>query len=74
MTSLICGILKKDTKQTYLQKKNRLTDFENKLTQGDGQGGGMDLIEVWDWNMHSVVYGMTGQQGPAIQHRELYTF
>ena len=29
MISLICGILKK--KKTYLQNRNRLADFENKL-------------------------------------------
>ena len=27
----------------------------------------------WDCHMHTEVYGMTGQQEPAVQHRELYT-
>ena len=29
--SLICGILKKCYKLTYLQNRNRLTDIENKF-------------------------------------------
>ena len=31
MISLIYGILKNDTKWTYLQNRNKLTDIENKL-------------------------------------------
>ena len=27
---------------------------------------------VGDWHTHTVVYGMTGQWGPAEQHRKLY--
>ena len=62
--------LKKGYKRTYLQKRNRFTDFANKLrvTQGVRVGEGW----VWGWHMHLEVYGMMGQQGPAVQHRELY--
>ena len=35
------------------------------LPKGTG-GGGRDGLGVWDWHMHTEVYGMTGQQGPAI--------
>ena len=35
-------------------------------------GGGMDGLEVWDWHMHTELYGITGQRGPAVDHRELY--
>ena len=31
-----------------------------------------DGLRVWDWPMHTVVYGMTSQWGPAVEHRELY--
>lgn len=31
----------------------------------DGPGGG------WDGHMHTELYGMTGQQGPAVEHGEL---
>ena len=30
------------------------------------KGRGRDGLGFWDWHMHSVVYGMTGQQGPAV--------
>ena len=37
------------------------TNFENKhtVTKGDRLGGGMEL-GIWDWHIHTVVYGMTG--------------
>ena len=31
-----------------------------------------DGLGVWDWHIHTEVYGTIGQQGPVIQHRELY--
>ena len=27
---------------------------------------GQEGLGVWDWHMHTEVYGMTGQQGPAV--------
>ena len=36
-------------KLTYLQKRNRLTDIENKLMVTKGERGwGMDKLEIWD--------------------------
>ena len=26
----------------------------------------------WDWHMYTEAYGMTGQRGPAVEHRDLY--
>ena len=50
-----------------------LTDFENKLTVTKGDRlGGRDGLGVWNWYMHTVVCGMTGQWGPAVWHREPY--
>ena len=64
--------LKKGYKWTYLQNRNRLTDFENKLlvTKGERWWEGIDW--VWDWHMHTLVCGMTGHQGHALWYRELY--
>ena len=44
MISFICGNWKKGYKWTYLQNRNRLTDFENKfmVTKGDRFRGGRD--------------------------------
>ena len=40
MISLICGILKKWYKWTYLQNRSRVTDVEDKLTVTKGERGG----------------------------------
>ena len=34
-------------------------------------GGGWDGLGGWDWHMHTEVYGMIGQWGPGVEHREL---
>ena len=34
--------------------------------------GARDGLGVWDGHTHTEVYGMIGQQGPAVEHRELY--
>ena len=31
-----------------------------------GQVGGRDGLEVWDWHMHIIIYGMDGQQGLTV--------
>ena len=64
MLSLICG--KKMIKMNLLQ--NRLKYFENKstITKGERFGVKWDGLGVWDWLMHTVIIGMTGQQEPAI--------
>ena len=31
-----------------------------------GKGGGRDGLRGWHWHMHTVVYRMTGQCGPAV--------
>ena len=30
------------------------------------QAGGGDGLGVWGWYMHTILYGMTGQWGPAV--------
>ena len=40
--------------------RNRLTDFETLTLIKAGLDWG-----VWDWHMHTEVWGMTGQKGPA---------
>ena len=43
MISVVCGILKKRYKGTYLQNRNRLTDLENELMViGGGRVEGRD--------------------------------
>ena len=64
--------LYKGCKWTYVQNRNRLTDFEKHDYQRGQVGCGVDGLEIWDWHLQADVYGMIGQWGPAVQHRELY--
>ena len=61
MMSLIGGNLKGNLcKWTYLQKRNRFTDIENKLlvAKGDKSRGGTEGL--WDWYMHTIAHGVDG--------------
>ena len=67
MISLIFGMLKKTYKRTFLHNRKGLTNFENKLNSYQrGQVRERDGLGIWNWHMHTVVCGMTGQWGPAI--------
>ena len=37
-----------------------------------GQVVGWGGVGVWDWHLHTEVYGRSGKQGPAVEHREHY--
>ena len=41
------------------------------LPQGKGQGRGK--LGVWDEYIHTTVYKMDNQQGPTVEHEELYS-
>ena len=60
--------------QMNLFAEQRLTDFEKEpMSCQKGQvGRGRDGLGIWDWHMHTDIYRMIGQQGPVIQHREVY--
>ena len=50
-----------------MKNRNRFTDFEKcMVTEGDRLVMGRDRLGVWDLHMHTEVYGMTGQWGPAV--------
>ena len=49
--------------------KEKQTHRLQKQTYGhqrDGSG-------VWDWHVLTILCGMDGQRGPAVQHREFYS-
>ena len=52
--------LSEEQKQTHSLKKKNLW-----LPKGTGRGA-RDGLGFWDWHMHTGVYGMTGQWGPAV--------
>ena len=57
---------KKRIYKCFWQNRNKLSNFEKQLPKRTGRGDGRDGLGVWDWHMHSVVKGMTGQQEPAL--------
>ena len=58
------GESKKRYKWTYLQNRNRFTDFKGGYQRG--QVWGRDGLVDWDWHMHTIVYRMDGQQGLTV--------
>ena len=59
ISSLTCGIFKKDTNELICR-----TETDSQTLKGD-RCRGRDGLGVWDWHMHTEVYGMTGQCGFA---------
>ena len=60
--------LKKDTNELNCRKKTNLQTLKTNLGLPKKTGGGREgWTGVWVWHRHTVVYGMTGQWGPAIE-------
>ena len=55
------------------QNRNRLTDLENKFLTAKVGMGQRDNYGVWDGHIHTAVFKMHNQQGPTVQHMELYS-
>ena len=55
MILLICSILKKVYKWAYLQKRNKVTDVENKHIVTKCERGG-DKLGDWDWHIHATIF------------------
>ena len=56
--------LSTNQKQTHRHRKQ--------VAKGEG-GWGRDGLGVWDQQMQTIIYRMDKQQGPTVQHRELYS-
>ena len=54
------------TKQTHRQRE------QTSGCQG-GEGWGREVLGVWDSQMQIIIYRMGEQQGPTVEHRELYS-
>ena len=74
MMSFICGILKNGTKKWYILTEQKQTHRQKK-TYGcqRGNGAGRDKLKVWDQQIHTTTYIVDKQQGPTVNHRELYS-
>ena len=57
---------KKRYKSNYMQNRNRPIVFENRLMVTKGDRWGRAGLRVWDWHMHTELYGTISQQGSAV--------
>ena len=64
--------LKYDTNELIYETER---DRHREQTCGCQGGGGWerDKLGVWDQQMQTIIYRMDKQQGPTVQHRELYS-
>ena len=69
---LTCGIWKKNTSELICIRETDSQSLKTNLQSPKGTGGMRNAVRVWDWHIHTVVYGMTGQWGTSAEHRELY--
>ena len=63
---------KKDKNELICRTETGSQTLRNKLMVIKGGMQGERSTGAWEWHRHTKVYGMTGQQGPAVQHKELY--
>ena len=68
MISLKCGILKKDKNKLICRTQTDSQTLKNFWfpRKQIGGGGGSYGLRVWDLHMHTEVYGMIVQWGPAV--------
>ena len=74
MTSLICGIQKRNDTNGFA--KQRLTALENELTVvrgGEGRREEKDNQGAWDRLVHTAIFKMGNQLGPIVHPMELYS-
>ena len=67
--------LKYDTNElTYKTETDSQTEKPNLwLPKGKRGGGRRDKLGVWDQHIQTTIYKIDKQQGPTVQHRELYS-
>ena len=60
------------TNKDLLSSTGNSAQYSNNLLVPRGKDGGRDSRGVWDGHGHTAVFNMENQQGPAVQHRELW--
>ena len=51
----------------FAEQKQTLKTLNNlRLPKGQAGARGRAGMRVWDWHMHTEVYGIIGQGGPAV--------
>ena len=65
--------LKYVTNEPIYKSETETTDIENRLVVARLEGGRKrDELGVWGYYMQTITFKMDKQQGPTVQHRELY--
>ena len=59
------------TKQTHRYIKRHLRLPKGIVVGGAGESGA--TLGVLDWHIHTTNYKIDQQQGPTVQHKELYS-
>ena len=62
--------LKNDTNGLVCKTKAYSQTLKTNIWLPKGTVGVRDGLEFWDWHMHTAVYGVDGQWGPAVLHME----
>ena len=58
--------MKIETQWSKIYRENKLM-----VTKGERELG--DKLGAWDWQMQTTIYKLDKQQGPTVEHRELYS-
>ena len=61
MVSLLCRILRKGYKWTYLLNRNRLTDWKQTSGYQRRKVLARDTLKVWDWHIHAIIFKINSQ-------------
>ena len=64
--------LKIDTNELIYRTETDSQTQKTNLWLPKGKGG-RDKLGVWGQQIHTTVYKIDKQQGPTVQHRELYS-
>ena len=65
--------LKYDTNELIYETETDSETQKTNLWLPKGKGDGRDKLGVWDQQIYTVVNKIDKQQGPTVQHRELYS-
>jgi len=60
------NLKKSDIRELIYKTETDTQTLKTNLRLPKGKEGGRDGLRVWDWHMHSIVYGMDSQRGPAV--------
>ena len=65
--------VKNDTDELIYKTERDSQTQKTNLWLPKGKGKGRDKLGVWDQQIQATIYKIDKQQGPSVQHRELYS-